>query len=51
MEAKYSCIDEQHNIWKCENCGYMTSFEADGPEENGWDCCHSCGEKIRHGEE
>lgn len=42
----YTCIDQEHNTWRCEACGHMETFEADGPTENGWDLCPSCGREI-----
>ena len=42
----YRLIDEEHNIWQCEECGYIAPFEADGPEENGFNCCPYCGKII-----
>lgn len=51
MKVKYRCIDEDNNTWQCTNCGYIVSLEADGPYENGWDRCPSCGEEIDHPED
>lgn len=51
MKVKYRCIDEENNTWQCTNCGYIVSLEADGPYENGWDRCPSCGEEIDHPED
>ena len=50
IEINYRCIDDEHNTYECMNCGYIVSFEADGPFENGFDRCPSCGEKIKHRE-
>lgn len=35
----YSCVDQEHNTWNCRGCGYIETFEADGPVENGWNFC------------
>lgn len=29
----YSCVDQEHNTWNCRRCGYIETFEADGPVE------------------
>ena len=39
----YSCVDQEHNTWNCRGCGYIETFEADGPVENGWNFCPGCG--------
>ena len=49
--TKYYCIDEVQNVWMCEACGHMAQFEADGPYENGWDVCPSCGGELPDPEE
>lgn len=40
--VRYRLIDEARNIWQCPECSYITQFEADGPEENGWNVCPCC---------
>lgn len=42
----YSCVDREHNTWNCRGCGYIETFEADGPVENGWNFCPGCGHEI-----
>ena len=42
----YSCVDQEHNTWNCRGCGYIETFEADGPMENGWNFCPGCGHEI-----
>ena len=42
----YSCVDREHNAWNCRGCGYIETFEADGPVENGWNFCPGCGHEI-----
>ena len=42
----YSCVDQEHNTWNCRGCGYIETFEADGPVENGWNFCPGCGHEI-----
>lgn len=44
-KCTYSCIDAEHNTWSGA-CGFLTQFEADGPQENGWDFCPHCGREI-----
>lgn len=48
MEGKtvYACVDREHDAWVCMGCGYREDFEADGPEENGWNFCPGCGHEI-----
>ena len=45
-KTKYRLIDEASNTWMCQECGFMASFEADGPFENGWNVCPHCGDAI-----
>lgn len=40
---RYTRMDRRHNDWKCRRCGHTQVFEADGPYENGWNVCPSCG--------
>ena len=44
-KCKYKIIDEEHNIYQCEACGYIVELEADGPFENGLDYCAHCGRR------
>jgi hypothetical protein len=39
-------VDQEHNTWNCRGCGYIETFEADGPVENGWNFCPGCGHEI-----
>lgn len=39
-------VDRDHNVWKCAACGELHQFEADGPEENGFQYCPYCGLTI-----
>ena len=41
-KAVYTCVDQEHDAWRCRRCGYIEDFEADGPEENGWHFCPGC---------
>jgi len=41
--VRYGRADRAHNVWKCRRCGHLQQFEADGPYENGWNVCPSCG--------
>lgn len=41
--VQYKQIDKAHNVWQCRYCDYIQQFEADGPFENGWNVCPSCG--------
>lgn len=45
-KAIYACVDKEHDAWTCRRCGYIENFEADGPTENGWRFCPSCGKEI-----
>lgn len=45
-KAIYSCVDREHDAWRCGQCGYIENFEADGPVENGWNLCPGCGKEI-----
>lgn len=38
--------DAEHNVWKCLSCGELHQFEADGPQENGFQYCPYCGLPI-----
>ena len=42
-KVRYKNIDKKHNVWQCRHCDYIQRFEADGPYENGWNVCPSCG--------
>ena len=42
----FRLVDKEHNVWQCKCCGYLARFEADGPFENGWKNCPSCGEPV-----
>lgn len=42
----YHLIDEEHNIWQCENCSHIAPFEANGPISNGWTVCPCCARMI-----
>ena len=44
--TKYCLVDEASITWMCKECGFMASFEADGPFENGWNVCPHCGDAI-----
>lgn len=44
--VRYGRADRAHNVFACRRCGYMQQFEADGPYENGWNLCPSCGGVI-----
>lgn len=50
-KTKYKLVDPEHNTWMCQECGFMASFEADGPFENGWNVCPHCGDAILHPDE
>ena len=47
-KTKYKLVDTEHNTWMCQECGFMASFEADGPFENGWNVCPHCCDVIDH---
>lgn len=36
---------------RCERCGHMERFEADGPFEAGWNVCPVCVTPVRAEEE
>ena len=42
----YRQIDEEHNIWQCEECSHIAQFEANGPISNGWTVCPCCARMI-----
>ena len=44
----YTKVDQEHHVWQCETCRVLEQFEADGPQENGWRFCPSCGRKIKY---
>lgn len=46
MKTRYLLVDEEHFVYKCENCGHLHEFEADGPLENDFNYCPKCGLKI-----
>lgn len=39
-------VDEDNNVYQCDQCRALHQFEADGPYENGWQVCPCCGEKA-----
>lgn len=41
--VRYTRADRKHNLWRCRLCDHMEQFEVDGPFENGWNVCPSCG--------
>lgn len=43
VTVRYMPIDKANNVWQCRHCDYIQQFEADGPYENGWNVCPSCG--------
>lgn len=43
LTVRYENVDKINNVWKCRHCDYLQKFEADGPFENGWNVCPSCG--------
>lgn len=45
-KTKYMLVDPEHNTWMCQERGFMASFEADSPFENGWNVCPHCGDAI-----
>lgn len=45
-DSIYQMVDQEHNAWVCNACGYLAQFEADGPYENGWSYCPHCGTPI-----
>lgn len=49
--AVWTCVDEEHNVWRCGFCETLHRFEADGPEENGFNCCPYCGKIIEGADE
>lgn len=46
LTVHYERTDRRHHVWRCRHCGYIQQFEADGPFENGWNHCPSCGGAI-----
>lgn len=44
--TEFECVDRDHFTFRCEKCGFLHTFEADGPEENGWEFCPHCGRRI-----
>lgn len=44
--VRYGRADRAHNMWNCRHCGHLEQFEADGPYENGWNLCPTCGGTI-----
>lgn len=44
--TRFRLVDEEHNVWVCEKCGDLETFEADGPYENGWGYCPHCGRRA-----
>lgn len=44
-ECVYTCVDQEHNTWS-SSCGLLSTFEVDGPIENGWNVCPACGREI-----
>lgn len=47
----WTLVDKEHNVWRCNHCGRLHRFEADGPDENGFACCPYCGKFIENGSE
>ena len=43
LTVRYGRVDRHNNVWQCRKCHYLQQFEADGPFENGWNVCPSCG--------
>lgn len=43
LSVRYTPADRDNNVWQCRHCSYLQQFEADGPYENGWNVCPSCG--------
>lgn len=46
----FRCVDDDHCVYRCGNCGELWKFEADGPFENGWNRCPKCGLLIKRPE-
>lgn len=46
MKTRYVLVDEDHHVYKCESCGSLHQFEADGAAENGFRFCPYCGKTI-----
>lgn len=44
--VRYGRADRANNVWNCRRCGHLERFEANGPFENGWNVCPSCGGVI-----
>lgn len=44
--VRYGRIDRKRHVWQCRRCRHIEQFEADGPYENGWNRCPSCGGKL-----
>lgn len=44
--AVWTCVDEEHNVWQCEECSHIAQFEANGPISNGWTVCPCCARMI-----
>lgn len=44
--VRYRRLDRRRFVWECCGCGHIEQFEADGPYENGWNVCPSCGRQI-----
>lgn len=38
--------EDDSGVWKCESCGLLWVFSNDGPEENNYHFCCSCGCEI-----
>ncbi len=44
--TRYIRENKEHNSWHCLHCWHQEQFEADGPYENGWNCCPHCGRML-----
>lgn len=46
INAHYTLVDSDNNVYQCSTCGALEQFEADGPYENGWSYCPYCGKPL-----
>lgn len=44
--TEFECVDRDHFTFRCEKCGFLHTFEADGSGENGWEFCPHRGRRI-----
>ena len=44
--TEFLLADGEHFVYRCKKCGKLHQFEADGPDENGWEYCPCCGRHI-----